>query len=130
MSTYWYLYLTAIIDKVGGLFFGIALGAIIIAVVLMIFLAMESAEYEVREHPKTKKIAKRFFIIAAVFSFLAAFTPSKKDLYIIFGVGTTIEYVKGNEKIQELPNKAIDALGSWFDSITEDNKKEEPKAEK
>ena len=50
------------------------------------------------------------------------FVPSKSDALLIFGVGTTIDYLKSNETIQQLPDKCVDALDAWVESLSEDKK--------
>ena len=48
--------------------------------------------------------------------------PSKEDLYLIYGAGTIVDYCKDSPKVKEIPDKAIDALNRYLDSITEDKK--------
>lgn len=50
------------------------------------------------------------------------FTPTTKQALIIYGVGGTIDYIKQNDKAQKLPDKVIDALDKYLDSM---NNKEE-----
>lgn len=68
---------------------------------------------------KTKKEIFKFFKITLV-SFvccllITVFIPSKKELYLIYGVGTTIDYLKSNDTAKQLPDKAIKALDKWLD---------------
>lgn len=124
MSTYWYLYLTAVIEKLGKFFEVIATVSLIMFIVLITIYVINLLLNETKYNNMLKKYSIVCSILTFVFGLLFSAMPTKKDLYIIYGVGSTIEYVKGNEKLQEIPNKAFDALGSWFDSITEENKKE------
>ena len=48
--------------------------------------------------------------------------PSKEDLYLIYGSGTIVDYCKDNSNVKEIPDKAIDALNRYLDSIAEDKK--------
>lgn len=50
------------------------------------------------------------------------FIPTTQDALMIYGVGGTIDYVKSNETAKQLPDKCIEALDKWVDSLTEDNK--------
>ena len=50
------------------------------------------------------------------------FIPSKEDLYFIYGAGTIVDYCKDSPKVKEIPDKAIDALNRYLDSIDEDKK--------
>ena len=46
---------------------------------------------------------------------ILAFLPSKKDLYLIYGLGSVIDYVEGNDKVKDIPDKAVDAIIEWMD---------------
>lgn len=48
--------------------------------------------------------------------------PSKEDLYLIYGAGTIVDYCKDNSNVKEIPDKAIDSLNRYLDSIAEDKK--------
>lgn len=68
----------------------------------------------------TRKIAKTSGI-ALIFAFLGAlFIPSKQDLYIIYGLGSTIDYLKENPDAKQLPDKCIKALDIWLDKQIEE----------
>ena len=68
--------------------------------------------------------ALKVFAIFVVFSYVGIiFTPTTKEAYIIYGVGGTIDYIKSNDKAKQLPDKCIDALTRYVDSIEKDNKK-------
>ena len=51
----------------------------------------------------------------------ATFVPTKSDMLLILGVGTTIDYVQSNDTINKLPDKCVDALNAWVDSLSDDN---------
>lgn len=53
------------------------------------------------------------------------FVPTTKDAMLIFGVGGTIDYIKSNETINKLPEKCVNALDAWVESITENESKDE-----
>ena len=50
------------------------------------------------------------------------FIPSKNELLLIYGLGTTVDYVKSNEKAKQLPDKAIEALTRYIDEISKEKK--------
>ena len=72
---------------------------------------------------KYLKIFAATFIITLT---VKAFVPSTKEALMIFGVGSTIEYLKSNEKAMQLPDKCIDALDAWVEEL---NKKERKRDE-
>jgi hypothetical protein len=52
---------------------------------------------------------------------IAVFVPSKNELYMIYGVGSVIDYVKSNNKAKELPDKAVDAIYKYLEAINKEN---------
>lgn len=69
-----------------------------------------------------KKVIK-WLCIALFFSTIGTFfIPTQKDLFLIYGIGGTIDYIKSNDKAKELPDKCIDALTRYVDSIEKENK--------
>lgn len=50
------------------------------------------------------------------------FIPTKNEALLILGVGGTIDYIKTNDTIQQLPDKCVDALDAWVDSLSDDKK--------
>ena len=66
--------------------------------------------------------------ISAIFLFISIllqiFVPNTKEAFLIYGIGTTVDYLKTNEKVTNLPDKCIDALDLWIDSL---NKNDENK---
>ena len=56
---------------------------------------------------------------------LAILTPNTKEAMLIFGIGTTIDYVKQNDTLKQIPDKCINALDAWVDSLTEKEYKNE-----
>lgn len=50
--------------------------------------------------------------------------PGTKELYLIYGAGTIVDYCKADSKVKEIPDKAVEALNRYLDSISE-NKKDE-----
>lgn len=66
-----------------------------------------------------KRCIKRLAVVLFVGIVGCIFTPSKEDLYMIYGLGGTIDYIKSNDKAKELPDKVIDALTRYVDSIDE-----------
>ncbi len=67
---------------------------------------------------KGKNIALSIFI---PFFMIALFVPNSKQAAIIYTAGSTIEYVQGNERIKELPDKAVQCLDKFIsDYLNED----------
>lgn len=70
------------------------------------------------------KSGLKYGIPTLVFSVIGLiFIPTTKDALLIYGVGNTIEYLQGNEKARELPDKCIEALNNYIDSLDKQNTK-------
>ena len=63
---------------------------------------------------KTLKWGIPSFVITMI---VLCFIPSTKEAMLIYGLGGTIDYIKSNDKAKELPDKVIDALTRYVDSI-------------
>ena len=48
------------------------------------------------------------------------FTPTTKEMYLIYGLGGTIDYIKSNDKAKQLPDKCIDALDKYIESLNKE----------
>lgn len=66
---------------------------------------------------KAKIIKKYVCITGAISLIITSFTPTKNDLLLIYGLGPTIDYIQDNEKVKELPDKCVEALSKWVDSL-------------
>lgn len=69
-----------------------------------------------------RKLRNIAYVIFCVSLVLTVLIPSKKDLYMIYGVGKTMDYLKSNSTARKLPDKCIKAFDKWIDQITEDDK--------
>jgi hypothetical protein len=52
------------------------------------------------------------------------FVPTQKEMLLIYGLGTTVDYIKSNDKAKELPDKAVDALTRYIDTISKEDKED------
>ena len=74
---------------------------------------------------QAKKIAKTLAVILVVGIIGSIVTPSTKEMYAIYGIGGTIDYIKSNDKAKQLPDKCIGALTRYVDSIEKENRDNE-----
>lgn len=72
----------------------------------------------------TKYIAPLMFIISILGN---TFIPDAKTLYVIYGVGGTLDYLKENEPAKQIPDKAILALDKYLNEQLGDNDNKEDK---
>lgn len=102
------------IDVLGNLsttacvFFGIAVSVLVVLFIL--FFAVLGSYSEEDQMPHIKYAAKRTAWVAISMLPLMIFVPSTESLYVIYGVGGTIDYLKSNDTAKQLPDKAIVAL--------------------
>jgi hypothetical protein len=65
---------------------------------------------------------KRSAVVLAISILGIVFIPSKQDMLLIYRVGTTLDYLQDNEKVQQLPDKCVDALDAWVESLSEERR--------
>ena len=96
----------------------------IVVVGFLLILAPMTIDY-IKENNITdqaKKAAKTLAVIFIVGAIGNIITPSTKEMYAIYGLGGTIDYIKSNDKAKQLPDKCVDALTRYVDSIEKENK--------
>lgn len=71
-----------------------------------------------------KKMLWKLFIPFCITTMAAIFIPSKEDMYIIYGVGGTLDYLKENPEAGKLPDKTIELLNVAMDEYINDHKNE------
>lgn len=125
----WLIYLLSILDGICGL---INTATVISGLASLVFIILSSIgacqnpdsydalnQKTVAFSNKARKISLAVFIPVLL---LGIIVPSSKQAAIIFSVGTTIDYVRNNEKIKELPDKAVDCLDKYINEyLFEDN---------
>lgn len=97
--------------------------AMIIAIIALIVLTIGYCAFGVYDDDDRAKQAaivkwlKRSAVAVIVSAVGMVFIPSDKELMAIYGIGGTIDYIKSNDKAKELPDKVVDALTRYVDSI-------------
>lgn len=59
------------------------------------------------------------FTTLVISSLIFVFVPSTKEALLIWGVGSTIDYIQENETAKQLPDKCINALNDWVSSLSD-----------
>ena len=102
----------------------ITIVGIVILTIGVIVLPMILDIIKTEDTKKTAKKAIRTFIVIWIVGVIGyIFIPTKKEMMMIYGLGSTIDYIKSNDKAKQLPDKAVDALTRYLDSI--ENEKQE-----
>lgn len=80
-------------------------------------------EQDLRKLAKTKKWIVKSVIIFSISLLGVLFTPTTKEMYLIYGLGGTIDYIKSNDKAKQLPDKCIDVLDKYIESLNKEKDK-------
>lgn len=67
--------------------------------------------------------------VSIIFSLLMIFVPTTKQGFLIYGLRSTVDYIKQNPTARQLPDKCVKALDKWVESWSIE-KKEKDKNEK
>ena len=119
------------LDLISGWLVGFAVIAGIFTFISICFYLVCRCDYEKYDNERDKRWMGFFstlfkILLPCFFAFCVSsiLTPTTKEAMLIYGVGTTIDYVKQNNTLKQIPDKCIDALGAWVDSfINEDEDK-------
>lgn len=58
--------------------------------------------------------------LCIILGFATCFIPNEKQLYMIFGVGSVIDYVQESDEVKKLPDKVVNALDVWVNSLNKE----------
>lgn len=98
----------------GILYAGSILLTLSVMAIVMSFVYLIINDYEDNDRPKAIMALKVSIPVLILSMLTVLFVPSKNDMFLIYGLGTTIEYVKENDKLKEIPDKAIDAIMEYL----------------
>lgn len=113
---YWITRLDAI-NMTAGIAIAIGAAALIAMTILYLITNGDENEYAENCRKKLRKAFKKLAIFFAISLLVFIFTPDRRDALLIYGVGGTIDYIKSNDKAKEIPDKVVDALTRYVDSI-------------
>lgn len=71
-----------------------------------------------------KKLYKPMIFVSAVCIMLGILLPSKQDAYIIYGIGSVVDYIQENDEAKQLPDKTVKMLNALADKYTEEEETE------
>ncbi|WP_270769419.1 hypothetical protein [Segatella buccae] len=107
------------LDSINNVFAIIVMAAFIAAVILFILFLDSDEEDKRRKLWKQLKVS----ICCLSVSILAlVFIPSTKDALLIYGLGGSLDYIKGNDTAKKLPEKAVMALDRYLEELNKDEK--------
>ena len=118
------VYLITRLTALNGFFFAVAMITGIIAIICAIVYGVNSVDtygYFEKSQATLKKWIRNCIITCVASTLFNIFTPTTKDAMIIYGIGTTVDFLQENENVQQLPDKCVKALNDWVDSLVEDD---------
>ena len=114
----WLIYLISILDNLFCISMVLSLLGLFGTILTCLACIIDEDE---RKDSMVIKLRKLSIIFLSIFAPIALFVPNSRQAAMIFAVGTTIEYVQNNEKIQELPDKAVLCLDKFIDEYLKEN---------
>lgn len=115
------------LQRLGNMAFVFNVGfwlCVIVALVISVvsFLLYLDDDIGTEELKRFKWWLKKYAMVFAFFTAGALVTPTTDDLLAIYGIGGTIDYIKSNDKAKELPDKVVDALTKYIDTVVNKDK--------
>ena len=118
------VYLITRLTALNGFFFAVAMITGIIAIICAIVYVINYMD-DYYGGDKLQIVLKKWIrnctITCVAATLFNIFTPTTKDAMLIYGVGTTVDFLQENENVQQLPDKCVKALNDWVDSLIEDD---------
>lgn len=128
------LYWFSVLGNLSSLGAALILLAIPASIVLLVWFNSEMSDNrllysgEKKEAENARLTERALFalrLIAAAVTLgtlIVVFVPSKRDLYVIYGLGGTIDYIRQNPTGKQLPDKCIKAIDKWLGDADEEKK--------
>jgi len=119
MST---LYWINVLDNINFLFVLIFMASLVLSIAsVLVNLACTTDEIsETLDYKRFIRAKNLIYTLLIISTLVITFVPSKRELYIIYGVGGTLDYLKENPTAKELPDKCIKALDTWVDNLNKE----------
>lgn len=87
-----------------------SIGLMIVSIFTVMFLLTDYYNNEEEKKALHKRVLIGTWVVSLILLLCAIFIPSKNDLYVIYGVGSTIDYLKESPTAKSLPEKYIKVL--------------------
>ena len=94
----------------------LVIAAIVILLINILILNDEDEKTKSQKWLKVLLCSLPFFVLPLIF------IPSTKDALLIYGLGGSLDYIKGNDTAKRLPEKAVMALDRYLEELNKDKK--------
>ncbi len=113
-----------------GIIHGIAVGTTILSILVAIgcYVSIIQDEWTGEDllcsenKIKFRRFANKLLWVFGFSLTFAVAIPKTSDIYLIYGIGSTIDYIQSNPKAKQIPDKCIDALNKWVDNLNKEEK--------
>lgn len=115
---YWIIVLGKIAETCNAV---LLISILFVAVVTIVYLANNDSDYyEERETKLRAANLLKVFIAAFVVSLIGrTFTPTTNELFAIYGIGGTIDYLQENKTAKQIPDKCLQAVDKFLDNYND-----------
>lgn len=104
------------LDGVRALFIAVLIAAV---AYMLVVLANYHGEKVLTAMARKLKYA---LCVVAVSAACLILIPTTQEALLIYGVGGTIDYIKSNDKAKTLPDKCVEALNRYLDTVNAEEK--------
>ena len=116
------LYWLTRLDAINVLLAVFLLISIVVFVIYLIGFLSNGGDIDEDFTKQDFRVFKTFLFSSVLLSIAVVFTPSEKDMFMIYGIGGVIDYIKSNDTAKQIPDKCINALDKFIDEyVNEDN---------
>lgn len=118
------LILISILSNLKTFFIIICIALVLIVIFLWGMAFDENLSENEADSRKAKNKVAGLTILTVICLVLATLLPNKKEVYMIYGFGSVIDYVDNNETAKELPDKIVNIVDDYLtkqDSIMKSN---------
>ena len=121
MSELYWLYVLGNLNGFCRLLIVLSIIAFVVCVIFYIVPQDEDFGFQLAKKSIAKLIMFILLPILIISTIGNTFIPDTKTLYVIYGVGGTLDYLKENKTAKQIPDKAILVLDKYLNEQLEDN---------
>ena len=114
MSELYWLYVLGNLNGFCRLFMVLSIIAFFVCSGCYFFSKDEDLDFPLTSKSIAKFIRFTLLPILIISTIGNTFIPDKKTLYVIYGIGGTLDYLKENKTAKQIPDKAILALDKYL----------------
>ena len=123
MSELYWLYVLGNLNGFCKFFIVLSIIAFVVCVIFYLVPQDEDFGFPLARKYIVKFIRFTLLPILIISTIGNTFIPDTKTLYVIYGVGGTLDYLKENKTAKQIPDKAILVLDKYLNEKLEDNDK-------